>query len=214
MTTSEKENISLSKIMSALFLKGYFPFVPISEYNLPFDLLVASKTGRVIRIQAKYSATGVLYKGTIRHGKMKAYSSDDFDYYGVYLPTVDEVVFPSISFRGKKLATTIRKSANGFYWYKDFLDFTDSATKRTCKEFGQDVGWKNCKYPERNSHRRNPKPQKEELAVLLWKFSMTKLAKQYGVSDSCINKWAREMGLSKPPLGYWKAKNKNKSQEA
>jgi len=49
-------------------------------------------------------------------------------------------------------------------------------------------------------------PSKTILSKLLWKMPTVKLAKQLGVSDSAISKWAKRYGLKKPPRGYWRSK--------
>lgn len=38
---------------------------------------------------------------------------------------------------------------------------------------------------------------------------MVHLAKLFGVSDKTIEKRAKQLGLSKPPMGYWVKKRKN-----
>lgn len=44
---------------------------------------------------------------------------------------------------------------------------------------------------------------KETLEKLVWKMSTIQLAKLYGVSDSCISKRCRLLGVKKPPRGFW-----------
>ena len=55
---------------------------------------------------------------------------------------------------------------------------------------------------------------KEELYNLVWSVPAVQLAKRFGVSDTLIKRWCREMGISKPGPGYWSglnaAKNKTK----
>lgn len=46
-------------------------------------------------------------------------------------------------------------------------------------------------------------PPLEELQKLLWEKPTTHLAKQLGVSDKAIEKWAKKYNLTKPPRGYW-----------
>jgi transposase-like protein len=47
------------------------------------------------------------------------------------------------------------------------------------------------------------RPSKEELEELIWKFPMTALAKQFGVSDKAIAKWVKNYELNSPGVGYW-----------
>lgn len=49
---------------------------------------------------------------------------------------INVVCYPNISFGGKTIATTVRNSSAQFYWYEDFLEFTDKAEKKTYKDFG------------------------------------------------------------------------------
>ena len=32
------------------------------------------------------------------------------------------------------------------------------------------------------------------------------IAKEFGVSDQCVAKWAKQYSLQKPPRGYWQKK--------
>lgn len=59
-------------------------------------------------------------------------------------------------------------------------------------------------------------PDKKLLEKLLWEKPTMYIAKDYGVSDVAVGKWAKKYGLNKPPRGYWAkqvsfSKNKNKS---
>ena len=44
---------------------------------------------------------------------------------------------------------------------------------------------------------------KEDLQILLWEKPTTHIAKEYGVSDKAVEKWAKKYNLAKPPRGYW-----------
>ena len=46
-------------------------------------------------------------------------------------------------------------------------------------------------------------PSQEELKKVLWEKPTTTLAKELGVSDVAISKHIKELGLTKPPRGYW-----------
>jgi hypothetical protein len=47
------------------------------------------------------------------------------------------------------------------------------------------------------------RPSKEELQKMLWEKPTLHLAKDLGVSDKAIEKWAKKYGCTKPPRGYW-----------
>lgn len=53
------------------------------------------------------------------------------------------------------------------------------------------------------STRKVERPSKEELNKLLWEKPTTKIAEDFGVSDSAVSKWAKSYNLEKPPRGYW-----------
>ena len=59
--------------------------------------------------------------------------------------------------------------------------------------------------------RRAERPSKEELHSMLWEKPATHIAKEFGVSDVAINKWAKAYEIEKPPRGYWA---KKKAEEA
>ncbi len=48
-----------------------------------------------------------------------------------------------------------------------------------------------------------PWPEKETLAKLLWEKPSTQIAAELGVSDTAVKKHCRQLGLTKPPRGYW-----------
>jgi len=48
-----------------------------------------------------------------------------------------------------------------------------------------------------------PWPDKETLAKLLWEKPATQIAAELGVSDTAVKKHCRQLGITKPPRGYW-----------
>lgn len=208
--TKDKGDIAAARIIADLTIKGYIVFIPAVSEHSQFDM-IACKGGKMHRIQAKYSSSGVATDKTSwsdRNGShQRKYMADDFDYYGIYLPSVDTIVYPSIKFAGAKIATTVPNSATPFHWYKDFLELTDMATKRTYKEFGVELTHTrtitNAVINARIKRRKVIRPSKEELAKLLWEKPTTQIAKDFGVSGKAIQKWAKSYGITKPPRGYW-----------
>lgn len=61
-------------------------------------------------------------------------------------------------------------------------------------------------------NRKVSRPFKEELLSLMWRRPTTTLAKEYGVSDNAIRKWAKSYKIPFPPRGYW-AKYQNGHKE-
>lgn len=53
------------------------------------------------------------------------------------------------------------------------------------------------------SQRRCNHPSKDDLAKLVWEIPTSQLAIQFNVSDKAIDKWCKQMNISKPPRGYW-----------
>ncbi|MCZ2224665.1 MAG: hypothetical protein LC122_13660 [Chitinophagales bacterium] len=206
--TKSKGDLAVAKIITDLVEKGYDIFTPHITEHCRFDLIV-SKEGKFFRLQCKYNTDGTLVpksSWTDKNGTHeKAYTKDDFDYYALYIPGIDKVVYPSISFAGSNIRTTMPNSSTPFYWWEDFINLTDSATKKTYKDFGITIvrnkgilkGVHNLKL------RKVERPSKEELEKLLWEKPTTQIAKDFGVSDKAIQKWAEAYGISKPKRGYW-----------
>jgi hypothetical protein len=83
-----------------LVSKGIVPCIPLSEHQ-PYDLLAVLKNGEVVKLQVKYAA---LRKGKVevkfrtswadRKGThIIRYSEDEFDYYAIYCPEKDTVIY-------------------------------------------------------------------------------------------------------------------------
>jgi hypothetical protein len=121
----------------------------------------------------------------------------------LYLPDIDKVLYPSIKFGGCYITTEIPNSPTPFYWWEDFTNFTEEATKRTYKEFGVDLTTRKVD-PDSIIHTRKvDRPTKEELEKLVWEKPTLQIAKDFGVSDKAVEKWCRAYEIEKPPRGYW-----------
>lgn len=201
--TKHKGDIATAKTILDLTQKGYVVFAPVICENARFDL-IAYKDSKCYRIQCKYSILGIANNKTNWADKngthSKTYSKEDFDYYAVYLPEIDKVCYPSTDFIGIKIRHQVPKSATPFWWYEDFLEFTDSAEKKTYKDFGYEI---TRDFFTREGTRKVQRPSKEELEKLIWEFPMTTLSKKFGVSDNAIRKWAQSYGIKTPHQGYW-----------
>jgi PD-(D/E)XK endonuclease len=203
-----KGDIGAAQVIADLTMKEYTVFTPVVCESLPFDI-IAYKNGKSYRIQAKYSSDGIAKSATSwadKNGNHRnKYSDEDFDYYGLYLSSIGRVVYPSVKFRGCTIATEVRNSAQPFYWWEDFVNFTDSAEKKNYKHFGKTL--EKVLYTPRLGVRRIVRPEKEVLEKLLWEKPTVEIAADYQVTDNAIGKWAKLYGLSKPPRGYWAKKN-------
>lgn len=59
------------------------------------------------------------------------------------------------------------------------------------------------RFRPRLNKRKVIRPSAEELYKLLWSLPTQQIAKQFGVSDKAVEKWAKIYKLSKPTRGYW-----------
>lgn len=212
--TKDKGDIAVALTIADLTCKGYACFSPIITEHLPFDL-IAYKDGSCLRIQVKYSADGHVTKGTAwndRNGThAHPYNPEDFDFYAIYLPAIEKIVYPSIAFAGKVIAFELPNSATPFYWYEDFLTFTSEAKKHSYKEFGYELTHSCTELTVQSAllRRKVARPSREELEKLLLEKPLQKIALDFGVSDKAIAKWAKAYNLTLPGRGYWsKAKAK------
>lgn len=57
------------------------------------------------------------------------------------------------------------------------------------------------------------RPSEEEMQKLLWEKPITHIAKQFGVSETCVRKWIKKMNVKKPESNYWKKIINSKSVE-
>lgn len=203
--TKIKGDFGATKAVMRLVEMGYVVFSPIICESLPFDL-IAYKDGVSHRIQAKYSGNGNVSKKTVwndKHGShVREYLLTDFDYYAIYLPDIDKVVFPSVKLGGINIHSTLPNTPTKFYWWDDFKDFTDTAVKHSCKEFGYSVSFKG-RGKDRIGSRKVVHPSKEELDKLIWEKPTIAVAKDFGVSDKAVERWVKKYELTKPPRGYW-----------
>jgi hypothetical protein len=209
--TKDKGDIATTQAIADLTKKGYAILVPAVSEHLPFDF-VAFKENKFYRIQAKYSSDGRVKGQTSwndKHGThIHKYGINDFDYYAIYLSEKNIVIYPSIKFSGSTFTIEVPNSATPFYWYEDFLNFTDVAEKKTYKDFGKEITFvsTNKTIEAATKRRKVIRPSKEELEKLLWQKPTSQLAKDFGVSDKAIEKWAKAYGLEKPGRGYWPSK--------
>ncbi|MBI3601457.1 MAG: hypothetical protein HY209_00965 [Candidatus Omnitrophica bacterium] len=131
--TKVKADIGLCKVITDLTVKGHVPCVPLSEHQ-PFDLIVVMHNKSVLRLQVKFATlrkngtVEVRYRRNWADKKgvhTESYSQDEFDYYAIYCPEKDVVLYVRNSPRCPK---TIRfhDSANNqaqyVKWAKDYLE--------------------------------------------------------------------------------------------
>jgi len=190
--TKDKGDIALMKTTLDLTIKGFNIFLPISEH-LPFDF-IAYKDGKCYRIQAKYSSFGNVNKTTYSGNKTKRYYKDnDFDYYAVYLPQIDQCIYPSIKYGGAQFRFSKCNSATPFYWYEYFLEFTDNAEKKNYR----DMWWTIDVLATENilertvKRRKVHRPPLEEIIKLVEEKGYSETGRMFGVSDNAVRKWIK-----------------------
>lgn len=213
--TKAKGDIAAAKAIADLMIKGYLICTPLVTEHLPFDF-IAYENGKFYRIQSKYAGDNYVSNKTIWSDKngchRKKYKPEDFDFYAIYLPDIDRVVYPSITFGGCHINTKVPNSAKSFYWWEDFTEFTTEAPRRSYREFGVELT-REIDPDSRIHTRKVERPFKEELEKLVWSKPTARIAKDFGVSDKAVEKWCKGYGIEKPPRGYWVKKAYAKNPE-
>lgn len=202
MNTNAKGCLALHKVCADLIQKGHQPFLPSGEMQSPCDMVVITCAGQVWRLQIKHSANGLVpaHRKTTIPSK---YTAADFDFYGIYLPSIDQVIYPSVSFGGKTIVSTPPETHGNFWWYKDFLEFTSAANPRTRRDLELDMDFSRRIRP---NARKVQRPSADKLQHELLTMPTVHVAKMYRVSDNAISRWAKEYGLVKTTRGAWTKK--------
>lgn len=204
-------DIALLKVIEDLIKRGLVPLTPFTEQH-PFDIVAMDAAKKeYYRIQIKYGGRNSNRKDVpsgkhYNKGKAsKGYQPDSFDYYAIYIPEKNVVIYPPISLRGKSFRITA--SRRPFYWYEDFLDFHQNVPpKRTAKDIGEPLP------PIKHKVKHATKviwPSKEELSKMVWEKPTQKIAIDFGVSDVAVSKWCKFYEIPKPPRGYWAKQQKS-----
>lgn len=130
--TKTKADVGLAKVIVDLTLKGYTPCLPLSEHQ-PYDIVAVDKRGNTFKLQVKYAT--LKDNGTLevrfrrswadRNGShIKHYTKDEFDYYAIFCPNQDVVLYVPNSPKCPK-AIRFSKSANhqkkNINWFNDYL---------------------------------------------------------------------------------------------
>lgn len=82
---------------------------------------------------------------------------------------------------------------------KTRFKFVNPNKKRTLAEFHVEL-------------RRVERPNKEELLEMIWKKSLSEIAREYSLTSNAIKKWVVLYNIPNPPVGWW-AKYKNGYKE-
>ncbi len=198
MDTNVKGQLGQTKVIVDLIEKGFEIFIPYCNDGV-VDL-IAIKDNVTYRLQCKYMDTLRAIGNCIQnHGNNRKYGVNDFDYYAIYLPNLDRVIYPSILFAGLTIRTELPvvQSAD-FYWWEDFVNFTDFAERHKISEWGL-----KSKYIPQLKSRKVERPSKEVLEKLVWEKPTTKIGLDFGVTDKAVEKWCKLYNIDKPSRGYW-----------
>lgn len=99
--TKFKADVGVAKTIADLVSRGYVPCIPLSEHQ-PYDLVVIWDGKAAVKLQVKYAtlkkngAIDVKFRRTWAdsHGvHTKHYAENEFDYYAIYCPEKDKVVY-------------------------------------------------------------------------------------------------------------------------
>lgn len=130
--TKVKADIGVAKTIADLTIKGNIPCLPLSEHQ-SYDLVVVLQDGKAVRLQVKYAT--LKKNGTIevkfrtswadKNGThVKHYRESDFDYYAIYCPEKDVVLYVPNS-KGCPKALRFEAPTNHqskcIKWAKDYL---------------------------------------------------------------------------------------------
>lgn len=141
--TKVKADIGVAKVIADLAKKGYVPCIPLSEHQ-PYDLVVILDQGEAMKLQVKYAT--LEQNGTIelkfrtswadRHGThIKRYNEQDFDYYAIYCPDKEVVLYVPNTFNCPK-AIRFDKTGNNqnkyIKWATDYLLLKRESSETIC----------------------------------------------------------------------------------
>ena len=136
--TKGKADVGVAKTIADLTVKGHVPCLPLSEHQ-PYDLVVVLKSGRAIKVQVKFAS--LKKNGTIdvrfrsswsdRNGThVRHYGKDSFDYYAIYCPEKDTVLYvPNTEDCPKALRFSSPRNNQSrlVKWAHDFADLRESS---------------------------------------------------------------------------------------
>jgi len=98
--TKTKADLGVAKTIADLMSKGIIPCIPLSEHQ-PYDLIAVLPNGKTLKLQVKYAT---LKKGKVEvkfrtcwvdrnRTHMRKYSESEFDYYAIYCPEKEKVLY-------------------------------------------------------------------------------------------------------------------------
>ncbi len=138
--TKYKGDVGLAKVIADLATKGYVSCIPLSEHQ-SYDIVVITETGKALKLQVKFAS--LKSNGTVevrfrsswadkRGTHIRHYSKEEFDYYAIYCPEKNVVLYvPNSSDCPKVLR--FNKTANNqsryVKWADDYLKFSRESSE-------------------------------------------------------------------------------------
>lgn len=202
--TKDKGDLALTKVIADLTEKGYSVYLPISEHSKA-DLI--AENGKIYRIQVKHCIwTGSIGSIQVRNktswsdkngNHVKQYQDGDFDYYGLYLKDINQIIYVPFEYGGKFIRYELPINYGHYYWYEDFLQIGNKPEKRHKKSI------KSQKKIIQPKKIKIVWPTKEQLQKLVQEKTKTSIAKDLGVSISSVCSRCKFYEIESPKIGSW-----------
>ena len=181
------------KSKGILFIEEFIPKLP-SERNYSIDIAFPDKkVGIEVNGNQHYNPDGTLKEYYLnRHNEIElsGWKLYQIHYSLCYSETLLVESIVKILAENKKIEF-------------DYLTYVPKRKKIKVSKIDPDYR----KRPRPNT-RKVTWPTKEELCVLIYKIPLTKIARQYGVSDVTVKKWCNNYDLCLPRHGYWLKKQR------
>lgn len=135
--TKFKADIGVAKTIADLTIKGYVPCIPLSEHQ-PYDIVAIDNNGKAIKLQVKYAtlkdngSVEIKFRRTWVDNNgihSKHYAETEFDYYAIYCPEKDKVLYVKNKGNCPKCIRFNRTSNNqnkNVKWADDYSELRES----------------------------------------------------------------------------------------
>lgn len=130
MTTNDKGNIGLAKVISDLTVKGYQVFLPLTDTSI-VDLIILDKNLNVKKIQIKYISLGhggslMIQLESVINRKRILNDYSNVDCFAVYCPDNDNIYYISTKeLKGKTFSIKITEHKKGYKILRNASDYLD-----------------------------------------------------------------------------------------
>ena len=109
MTTNDKGNIGLAKLICDMTIKGFQVFLPLTDTSL-IDIIISDKLYNIKKLQVKYislNSHGSIFisKETVVNRKRILNNFNNLDGFAIYCPNNDKLYYVNINEMGEKSFT-------------------------------------------------------------------------------------------------------------